>query len=118
MMIFSIFPSSKKVEPHGLKPVAPPHASSGLPSPKQLRASRRNPPKHTLLRSLGASKGTLPTFIHGLKTRGFLRRRVTQKGKRVKAHRSQKAQKESSEKLLSSLLIEISGLFQKSHKNT
>ena len=36
----------------------------------------RNPPKHTLLRSFGASKGTLPAFIHGLKTRGFLRRRV------------------------------------------
>ena len=29
----------------------------------------RNPPKHTLLRSFGASKGTLPAFIHGLKTR-------------------------------------------------
>ena len=66
----------EKVEPHGLKPVAPPHASSGLPSPKRLRASRRNPPKHTLLRSFGASKGTLPAFIHGLKTRGFLRRRA------------------------------------------
>jgi hypothetical protein len=36
----------------------------------------RNPPKHTLLRSFGASKGTLLAFIHGLKTRGFLRRRV------------------------------------------
>jgi hypothetical protein len=36
----------------------------------------RNPPKHTLLRSFGASKGTLPAFIHGLKTRDFLRRRV------------------------------------------
>jgi len=29
----------------------------------------RNPPKQTLLRSFGASKGTLPAFIHGLKTR-------------------------------------------------
>jgi len=29
----------------------------------------RNPPKHTLLRSFGASKGTLPAFIYGLKTR-------------------------------------------------
>jgi len=64
------------VEPQGLKPVAPPHASSGPPSPKRLRAGRRNPPKHTLLRSFGASKGTLLAFIHGLKTRGFLRRRV------------------------------------------
>ena len=78
----------QKWSPHGLKPVAPPHASSGLPSPKRLRAGRRNPPKHTLLRSFGASKGTLLAFIHGLKTRacapkcasarrrGFLRRRV------------------------------------------
>jgi len=29
----------------------------------------QNPPKQTLLRSFGASKGTLPAFIHGLKTR-------------------------------------------------
>ena len=69
-------------------PVAPPHASKGLPSPKRLRAGRRNPPKHTLLRSFRASKGTLSTFI-GMgdractpkcvtaRRRGFLRRRVT-----------------------------------------
>jgi len=38
----------------------------------------RNPSKHTLLRSFGASKGTLPAFIHGLKTLGFLRRRANQ----------------------------------------
>ena len=55
----------KAMEPHGLKPVAPPHASEG-----------RNPPKHTLLRSFRASKGTLSAFIHGLRDRGFLRRRV------------------------------------------
>ena len=53
------------VEPHGLKPVPPPHASEG-----------RNPPKHTLLRSSRASKGTLSAFIHGLRDRGFLRRRA------------------------------------------
>jgi len=31
----------RKVELHGLKPMAPPHASWGLPSPKRLRAGRR-----------------------------------------------------------------------------
>jgi hypothetical protein len=61
----------------------------GLPSPKRLpsarlleaglRAGRRNPPKHTLLRSFRASKGTLSAFIHGLRDRGFLRRRVKEK---------------------------------------
>jgi hypothetical protein len=56
--------------------VAPPHASEGLPSPKRLRAGRRNPPKHTLLRSFRASKGTLSAFLLGLKDRGFLRRRA------------------------------------------
>jgi hypothetical protein len=38
--------ASLEVEPHGLKPMASPHASEG-----------RNPPKHTLLRSFRASKG-------------------------------------------------------------
>ena len=65
---------------------------SGAPRAKPRDSSKsfvgRNPPKHTLLRSFGTSKGTLPAFIHGLKTlacapkcasarrRGFLRRRV------------------------------------------
>ena len=65
---------------------------SGAPRAKAHGSSTcfvgRNPPKHTLLRSLGASKGTLLAFIHGLKTRacapkytsarrrGFLRRRA------------------------------------------
>jgi hypothetical protein len=53
---------------------------SGAPQAKARGSSTcfvgRNPPKHTLLRSFGASKGTLLAFIHGLKTRGFLRRRV------------------------------------------
>ena len=53
---------------------------SGAPRAKARGSSTcfvgRNPPKHTLLRSFGASKGTLPAIIHGLKTRGFLRRRV------------------------------------------
>ena len=46
---------------------------SGAPRAKPRDSSTsfvgRNPPKHTLLRSFGASKGTLPAFIHGLKTR-------------------------------------------------
>ena len=62
---------------------------SGAPRAKARDSSTcfvgRNPPKHTLLRSFGASKGTLPTFIPGLKTRGFLRRRgrVNQKFIRI-----------------------------------
>jgi len=54
-----------QVEPHGLKPVAPPHALSG--------GTLRSKPYYA---PFGASKGTLLTFIHGLKTCGFLRRRV------------------------------------------
>ena len=49
---------AKRVEPHGLKTHGSPRCFVG-----------RNPPKHTLLRSLGTSKGTLPAFIHELKTR-------------------------------------------------
>ena len=56
--------------------MAPPQASSGLPSPKRLRAGRQSPRKHTLLRSVGASKGTFLAFIHDLSDRGFLPRRV------------------------------------------
>ena len=66
-----------EVEPQGLMPVparrsalrhagmAPPHASEGLPSSRMagLRADRRNPPKHTPLRSMGASQG-YPPRIH------------------------------------------------------
>ena len=54
--------------------------ASGAPRAKARGSSTcfvgRNPPKHTLLRSFGASKGSLHAFIHGLKTCGFLRRRV------------------------------------------
>ena len=53
---------------------------SGAPRAKARGSSTcfigRNPPKHTLLRSFRASKGTLSAFIHGLRDRGFLRRRV------------------------------------------
>ena len=60
------------MEPHGSKPVNPPHVSKGLPSPKRLpsarlleaglRAGRRNPPKHIPLRFFEASK--VPFRIH------------------------------------------------------
>ena len=50
-----------------------PRAKSRGPS---TRFAERNPPKHILLRSVGASKGTLIALIHGLRDRGFLRRRV------------------------------------------
>ena len=53
---------------------------SGAPRAKARGPStcfiERNPPKHTPLRSFRASKGTLSAFIHGLRDRGFLRRRV------------------------------------------
>ena len=54
---------------------------SGAPRAKARSSSTcfrgRNPPKHTLLRSFRASKGTPSAFIHGLRDRGLLRRRVT-----------------------------------------
>jgi len=54
------------MEPHGLKPMAAPHASKG--------GTLRSTPPTTLLTSF---EGSPPlTFIHGLKARGFLRRRV------------------------------------------
>jgi hypothetical protein len=55
-----------KVEPHGLKPVAPPHASKG----GTLRSIPHYAPNEL--------RGVPPlAFIHGLKARGFLRRRVS-----------------------------------------
>jgi hypothetical protein len=53
------------VEPHGLKSLAPPHASKG----GTLRSIPHYAPNEL--------RGVTPlAFIHGLKVRGFLRRRV------------------------------------------
>jgi hypothetical protein len=53
------------VEPHGLKPVAPPHASKG----GTLRSIPHYAPNEL--------RGVPPlAFTHGLKARGFLRSRV------------------------------------------
>jgi len=57
-----------KVEPHGLKPLAPPHASKG----GTLRSILHYAPNEL--------RGVTPlAFIHGLKVLGFLRRRVIKK---------------------------------------
>jgi uncharacterized membrane protein YraQ (UPF0718 family) len=66
-------PSISQTFTDGGEKVEPPRAEARGSS---TRFIGRNPPKHTLLRSVGASKGTLFAFIHGLKARGFLRRRV------------------------------------------